>query len=261
MSYIRTISTCPGCGAKDTKYLRPRLCYPCFKNPNISITFYQAKHQYLLTDDDINQTHIFYTIYQSDNGPCMRYILMDIHSLAYHLTRNLDCTHEKRIAFDKQAKRRVFKDTVIKNIITPQTRSNMNNLLTDYLMRYNVTMNNDVQKYIDYLIDEHHSNDNNNETSTALIIINKLLEAIENKEICNDIDCYSQELKSKRQEELDNRLRKCSPGMFKNAQSTGLYHCYINSGRNDIEYVMNYLQKNYDRTRQYVNYGEYQFVK
>ena len=246
MTSNNSFAACPGCGTKDIKNIRPKLCYPCFVNPNITISFYHAKQKYLLEDDDINKSHIYYSYYNTEYGKSTKYILIDIHSLAYHLTRNLDCNHEKRLAFEKQSRRRIFKDIPIRNIITPQTRQHMNNLLKEYLTRYNIVLNNDIQKYIDYLIDKHHSNDNNSETATAIIIIDKLLEAINNKQICNNIDSYSQELRAKRKEELNNRL-KHDQGLSKHAQGLGVYYNYINYGRYDIEYIMNYLQKNYER--------------
>lgn len=82
-----------------TKY---ELCKKCSFDPNIGITLTDVKKKYKLTEDELDDAELFCITFHSNGYSGTKYLIAEVEELAEELTKDLDNTDSRRMAYLKQ---------------------------------------------------------------------------------------------------------------------------------------------------------------
>jgi hypothetical protein len=93
--------TCINCETEISNRYDYKICSDCKYSDAVMISLTEAKRKYKLTDEEIDEAELFYIQFTVHRNLGTKFLISEIHELARKLTKNLDMSDKKRVAFSK----------------------------------------------------------------------------------------------------------------------------------------------------------------
>lgn len=147
------------------------ICFRCQHDSTITITKYDIKKKYKLTENDI-ETYEFKYIYTTFSNK--KYQIIEVEELCKKLTQNLPQSNKKKIAYQKQKK-------IMDNIRNQKKEINIikKNIIDNvYLLlrKYNINITPNINSKIIHHTDKYCTDSTINTSSVSLLILDNILE-------------------------------------------------------------------------------------
>lgn len=93
---------CYNCEKSITKYNKKQLCRECTFDPTIVISLTDVKRKYKLTEKELEEAALFSITFQIHRNTGTKYIISEVEKLAEEITKDLEDTDKRKIAFLRQ---------------------------------------------------------------------------------------------------------------------------------------------------------------
>ena len=132
------------------------LCASCKSNPNITISTTNAKNMYGLTNEEIDDAHIFnFEIYVNGNMG-FKYFVDDIEELAEYVHSSSDSNSKRKNSYMK-----TLENTFDKTQTKRENRDALSANIDQFLNENDIEPDDDFQEFIDRLIQRNYDSDPN----------------------------------------------------------------------------------------------------